>query len=184
MQNVEFKAELRDLDLARSICRSLGATHIGDLDQTDTYYRVTAGRLKKRECTGEPTEVIFYERRNRTSPKLSHFTIYTEAHARERFGAGPLPVWLRVVKRRELWMLGNVRIHLDSVEDLGTFLEFEALVSRSQTVGKCHETLREMQGHFRPVLGEPIACGYADLLAVELERRAFDDERAGQKRDG
>jgi len=32
-----------------------------------------------------------------------------------------------VTKRREIWLLENVRIHLDEVEGLGTFLELEAV---------------------------------------------------------
>ena len=43
--------------------------------------RVTNGRLKRRECPGEPTEVIFYERPNKSGPRLSNFTIYTEEQA-------------------------------------------------------------------------------------------------------
>ncbi len=107
MHNVEFKAELRDLPLARSVCKAIGATFILTLEQTDTYFRVAAGRLKKRECAGEPTEYIFYDRENRARPKLSHFTIYSEAQAVERFGAAPLPVWVVVRKVRELYMLDS-----------------------------------------------------------------------------
>jgi adenylate cyclase class IV len=40
MENVEFKAELRDIALARTICRAIGASFILTMDQTDTYFRV------------------------------------------------------------------------------------------------------------------------------------------------
>ncbi len=96
MINVEFKSELRDIDLARAACAGIGALHAGVLEQTDTYFRIPDGRLKKRETVGEPTEWIFYDRENRSLPKLSRFTIYTEAMAKERFGTRPLPVWLVV----------------------------------------------------------------------------------------
>ena len=56
MHNVEFKCELRDLPLARSILKAKGASFIGELRQTDTYYKISSGRLKKRECEGEPVE--------------------------------------------------------------------------------------------------------------------------------
>ena len=169
MQNVEFKAELRDLDLARAICRKIGAVHIGDLRQTDTYMRVTNGRLKRRECPGEPTEVIFYERPNKSAPRVSNFTIYSEEQANERFGNKPLPVWVRVIKQRTFFLLGNIRIHLDVVEDLGTFLEFEALVSSSQTTEKCRAAIAKLRETFLPVIGEPISSSYSDLMACELE---------------
>lgn len=167
MHNVEYKAELRDLDLARSICRALKASPIIIMDQVDTYFRIPSGRLKKRECTGEPTEYIFYDRPDRTRPKLSHFVIYSEPQALERFGVRPLPVWVVVRKRRELFMHGQVRIHLDTVEGLGRFIEFEALVSVGFNIARCHEAIDKLKRALAPALGEPIACGYSDLLAAE-----------------
>lgn len=169
MHNVEFKVELRDPNLARTIIVRQGATFIGTLDQTDTYFRIPSGRLKKREQVGEPTEYIFYDRENRTRPKLSHFTIYSEAEARERFGTTPLPVWIVVRKRRDLYLLGNVRIHVDQVEGLGFFLEIEALVSTSTNVARCHTSIAELRALLQPVLGEAIAVGYSDLLAQDVE---------------
>lgn len=170
MQNVEFKAELRDPALARTILRAaaIGATWIIQLAQTDTYYRVSSGRLKKRECPGEPTEYIFYDRADRTHPKLSHFKIYSETQALERFGTSPLPVWVVVRKTRDLYMLGNVRIHLDDVENLGKFIEFEALVSPQHNVARCHELIAELREALAPALGEAIATGYSDLLAQDV----------------
>ncbi len=167
MINVEFKAELRDADLARAALRAFGALPAGELEQTDTYFRVADGRLKKRETTGEPVEWVFYDRENRSLPKLSRFTIYDDAAARERFGARPLPVWLTVRKTRELWLTGGVRIHLDEVEHLGRYLEIEALVSPKQNVSKCHEAVAALREKLGPALGEPISCGYSDLLASE-----------------
>ncbi len=169
MQNVEFKAELRDLPLARLISERIGARQVGVLHQVDTYYRVPDGRLKKRECDGEPTEFIFYHRLNRSRPRLSHFTIYSEEEARARFGARDLPVWLRVAKNRDLWMYAGVRIHLDSVESLGDFFEAEALVTPSQHVGKCHDAIGKVRELYAPALGELIATSYSDLMAGEVE---------------
>ncbi len=167
MQNVEFKAELRDVPLAKAICRSLHATWIGAVGQVDTYYRVPTGRLKKREQTGEPTEVIYYDRPDRSRPKLSKFEIFSEEQAASRFGSEPLPVWLVVRKQREIWVLGQVRIHLDTVEGLGTFVEFEAIVSPHNNVARCHEEVAHLRRAFGPVLGEALDCSYSDLLSRE-----------------
>ena len=164
MQNVEFKAELRDPSLARMICQSLGAAHVGKLAQTDTYYSVPDAKLKKRETPGAATEYIFYSRADRSRPKLSTYTIYTESQAIDRFGATPLPVLIVVKKVRDLYLYKQVRIHLDQVEGLGNFLEFEAVVSPAQNLAVCHGLMDELRTAFGPALGEPIACGYADLL--------------------
>jgi adenylate cyclase class IV len=165
LRNVEFKAELRDPALARSIAEAIGARHVATLDQTDTYFRLAAGRLKKRETAGEPTEWILYHRPDRTGLKLSRFTIYHEDAAQERFGKAPMPVWVVVKKRRELFLLHNVRIHLDRVEGLGNFLEFEALLRPRITVADAESAVRRLREEFAPALGEPIATGYSDLLA-------------------
>lgn len=174
MHNVEFKAELRDPALARGIARTLGATLVYTLDQTDTYFRVPHGRLKRRESvhadTGkrEPIEFIFYDRANIARPKLSNFTIYSEDEARQRFGARPLPIWVVVKKRREVWVEGATRIHIDHVEGLGDFIECEALISQKQTVIKGRERNEAFRKAFMPAMGEPIAVSYSDMLATDL----------------
>lgn len=169
MQNIEFKAELREIGFARAALRRLGAHKVGRIEQVDTYFRVLTGRLKRRvaitDGEPEPAEVIQYDRRDRTQPKMSRFTIYTEDEARERFGELPLPIWCEVRKKREVWMWGGVRVHLDEVEDLGRFIEFEALVTPRQHVRRCHELIAELRRALGPAVGEPISTGYADMLA-------------------
>lgn len=182
MQNVEFKAELRDLTIARAVARKLSAPRVASIEQTDTYYRTFNGRLKKRETvhTGddhaaEPVEYIHYERDNRTRPKISGFRIMTEDEFRERFGTEPLNEWLTVRKAREVYLLDHTRIHLDTVEGLGpggspgTFLEFESMVSKNNNIARAHETIERLRAAFGPVLGEPISVGYSDLLAATID---------------
>ncbi|MBL0926157.1 MAG: CYTH domain-containing protein [Phycisphaerales bacterium] len=181
MQNVEFKCELRDPDLARLIAAKIGAKPVGVLRQTDSYYRIPDGRLKKRETEGEPTEYVFYHRLNRVKPKLSHFSIYSEEQFRERYGEaaaeGGLPLWVIVRKSRQVWMWtaatsageGSVRLHADEVEGLGWFFEAEALVSPRQHLGICHEIVENVREAFGPALGEMIAVGYSDMLAAQQQ---------------
>lgn len=174
MHNVEFKAELRDPELARTICRGMSATFILDFGQVDTYYRVPTGRLKKRETDGESIEYIFYERANTPRPKLSHFVIMSEAQALARYGSEPLPEWLVVRKRRQLWLLGPTRIHLDSVENLGNYIEFESLVSNTNPVASAQEHVFRLRETFAPAMGEMIDCGYSDLLEREQGLHAHE----------
>jgi adenylate cyclase class 2 len=175
MRNVEFKAELRDPSIARAVARSIGAHLVATLDQTDTYYKTFNGRLKKRETLhanggeAEPVEYIHYERDNRTRPKISAFQIMTDDEFRERYGTQPLPIWLVVRKRRAVYILDHTRIHLDEVEDLGSFIEFEVLVSKNNNVARAHETVEELRAAFGPVMGEAISVGYSDLLADQAD---------------
>lgn len=173
MHNVEFKAELRDPALARTILRKLDADLIVNLRQIDTYFRVADGLLKRREAwvgeTPEPTEWISYHRAHRADPKLSHFQIYTPSEAISRFGTLPLPEWVKVRKTRELWMIGPTRVHLDEVRDLGPYVEFESLVSPKNTVVAARAHVAELRRALSPAMGEPIAVGYAMLLAADHE---------------
>lgn len=169
MQNVECKYELRDLSLARGLAKLSGASFIATLKQTDTYYKLTAGRLKRRETEGEPPEWVYYERANDARPRISQFVIYSEEEALERYGTQQLPVWVVVSKKRELYMYENVRIHLDVVEALGTFVEFEALVTEAYHIGRCQHSVNFLKQHFGPALGETIAVSYCDMMAAAQE---------------
>ena len=68
-----------------------------------------------------------------------------------------------VKKQREIWMFNHTRIHLDTVTDLGQFVELET-VFRGQTEA---EAIDEHQ-HVKAVLHldtvDPIAVSYSDLI--------------------
>ena len=168
MQNIEFKAELRNLEAARRQCQLVGAERIGVLRQTDQYFRLLDGRLKRRTAPGEPVEWIYYHRPDRVDAKLSEYLILTEDQARRRWGTQNLKEWVTVVKTRELWMMEGVRIHLDEVVNLGQFIEFEMLVSPEFEVDACYAALSELREMFLQLMGEPIAVSYCDLLAEEI----------------
>lgn len=168
MQNIEFKSELRDRELAEAILLRTGGVRVASLEQSDTYFRIPDGRLKRRQCVDEPVEWIFYHRPNSSAPKLSQFTIYTEREAIERFGANPMPVWLIVNKQRDMWIHGPLRVHLDRVIGLGEFLEIEALVTPKRPEANCRRAVEKLRGILSPALGEPISTGYADLLSQEV----------------
>jgi adenylate cyclase class IV len=169
MQNIEYKAELRNIGLARSICIALGGEAMGVLEQTDSYFHIAQGRLKKRETLGEETQYLFYERPNRAAPRACNYTIYTEQEALTRFGALPLPVWVVVRKRRELFLLDHTRVHLDDVPGLGTFLEFESPVTPARPAAVGHSTVARLKAAFGPALGEAVSVSYCDLVKTAGE---------------
>ncbi|MEM1422409.1 MAG: class IV adenylate cyclase, partial [Planctomycetota bacterium] len=169
MQSVEWKAEVRDPSIVRALVRRMGGVCASVADQSDTYYRVIDGTLLKREVEGEPPEFVHYVRPPGVRPRHARFTLYSEEQAAERFGVRPLPVWVVVEKRRECWLLDGVRIHLDNVESLGTFVELEVLVTPDQRPDAGEEKIARLRERLGPFVGEPVARGYAELLALELE---------------
>ena len=182
MKNLELKAELQDPNLARLICKQLGASLIGKIRQTDTYYRVARGRLKKRESVAverglgspEPIEYVFYERPDRVSPKVSEYQLYTEEQVRERFGTQPLSEWLTVTKNRELYLYESVRLHIDDVIDLGWYFEYEILVDERTDMDAANDMAQRLRSTFSPALGEQVAGSYSDLLE---QHHALRDEQ-------
>jgi predicted adenylyl cyclase CyaB len=172
MKNLEWKAELRDPNLARIICKKIGASKVAKIRQTDTYFNITRGRLKKREAVAvergigspEPIEYIYYERPDEISPKVSDYSILSQDELHERFGQANLPVWLVVTKVRELYLLGSTRIHIDDVHVLGWHFEFEILINSEKDAEQAPKIAEQLRSTFLPALGEPIRSSYAELL--------------------
>lgn len=169
MQSVEWKAEVRDPSIVRALLRRMGALNASTHAHTDTYFRVIDGTLLKREIEGQPPEYIHYLRPVEVRPRHTRFTLYSQEQATERFGVRPMPIWVVVEKRREVWLLDTVRAHIDDVRGLGKFIELEALVTPGQSVRDCEARIARLRGSLGPFVSEPVAKGYAELLALELE---------------
>lgn len=175
MKNLEWKAELRDPNLARILCKHIGATPTATIEQIDTYYNVASGRLKRRESTTidgsgksrEPDQYIAYDRPDSITPKHSDYAILTRAEFEERYGSAPVPEWIVVSKRRELFMFESVRIHIDDVRELGWYFEFEIVLDEGMDDDRANRYAREIRATFAPALGEPIRVSYCDLLAQQ-----------------
>lgn len=71
-----------------------------------------------------------------------------------------------VTKIRTLYLAGNVRIHLDRVRGLGTFIEFEAVVSRASEVLSARKKLDQLCSHFGIKQANLVSGSYADLLVA------------------
>lgn len=167
MHTVDYKCELRDRTLAEGILRASGCAHLATVVQTDTYFRVPDATLVRRQTSGGPAEWVFFTRPRGLGPRLASATVYSEASARARFGSGALPVWVIVQKERAVWLRGDVRVMLDEVAGLGKFVEFEARVGPRATVARRRHDIWAARTMLTPALGEPIGCGYADLMARE-----------------
>ncbi|MFQ5342152.1 MAG: class IV adenylate cyclase [Anaerolineae bacterium] len=165
MKNIEIKARCHDLDRARQTAGHLGAQPTATLHQVDTYFRVPAGRLKLREQEPGPDQLVFYRRPDQPAPKASDFQVVLveDAAGLRRLLSDALGVLTQVSKQRELWQADNVRIHLDTVHGLGTFIEFEVMVIDDRSEESCHAQAEEMLQAFGIAEGDLIAGSYADL---------------------
>ena len=133
MRNLEIKAAVPSLGPVRSRLRALeGARRHATLRQADWYFRVPKGRLKLRTVgAGRGGELIAYLRPDRSSTRTSEFQLLPAADAAgvRRLLEQMLGVRACVRKRREVWLYRNARIHLDTVDGLGCFVEIEVVVT-------------------------------------------------------
>ena len=129
LTNLEIKARCADLDAVRERARAVANSHLGIDRQTDTYFATSQGRLKLRESSLSGGQLIPYLRPDQRGPKNSDYGVIPieEPERIKALLAEILGVHRVVRKLREIWLHENVRIHLDQVEGLGSFVELEAV---------------------------------------------------------
>lgn len=167
MQNIELKAVYPDLAKGTRLSETLGATHQGELRQIDTYFHVRFGRLKLREVEDRPeAELIAYHREDKARARASVYEIIPipDPAAAKRGLASTLGIRAIVSKRRELWFWKNVRIHLDRVEHLGGFIEFEAVLEDSSQAEEGRRLVGDLARHFGIAPRDVQQVSYAELL--------------------
>ena len=165
--NVEIKAKHSHLDSVRSLLSQRNAQFIGTDQQTDYYFRVSEGRLKLRQGLVE-NALIFYHRDNAATARPSHIQLVkVDAHT----GAGILELLTSalgtsgvVKKSREIWFVDNVKIHLDTVEGLGTFIELEAIQEHGLTGDDLRKQVVELRDLFGITEGDLISLSYSDMV--------------------
>lgn len=166
MQNIEIKAKYPELHKARDIAKQIGAIFEGRQVQIDTYFAVEHGRLKLRESSRYGDQLIFYRRPDRTAPKMSNYTIFPIS------AAGDLKDMLRaalgirqiVEKERDVFLYDEVRIHLDNVKNLGSFIEFEGVLASPDDASGTQTKVEWLMQQFRITPSDLLAHSYSDLL--------------------
>ncbi len=164
--NIEIKARTNRQDEIRDILTSRKAEFRGLDHQIDTYFKVNSGRLKLREGTIE-NYLIHYEREDQEGPKQSNVILYKSVphSSLKEVLMKALGVLVVVDKQREIYFIDNIKFHLDTVQDLGTFVEIEA-IDQAGNIGR--EKLLEQCNFYRNLLGilpqNLISASYSDLL--------------------
>jgi len=167
VRNIELKARLTDLAAARETARSIATKEIGLQVQTDTYFHCPNGRLKLRQIEHAPAHLVWYARPDTEGPKASDYRLVPVANPETLKAAlsDAYGIWCVVRKHREIFLYHNVRIHLDEVEGLGTFLEFEAVLGGDVDDRQGHAQLAELRRQFSISDTDLLAVSYSDLLS-------------------
>lgn len=133
IKNYEFKVKVNELEKYESKLLSLNPDYRGLDHQIDTYFNVRHGRLKLREGNIE-NSLINYDRENIQGAKESQIILYKHNPdpALKEILTRQLGIKVIVEKKRIIYFIDNVKFHFDLVEDLGTFMEVEAIDSEGK----------------------------------------------------
>jgi predicted adenylyl cyclase CyaB len=168
MKNIELKVVIDNPNQVQKILHKIGAKLKEHLYQVDTYFNCKEGRLKTREINHKNFQLIFYNRPNTENSKISDYKIIKlnkqELKEQKSYLEKNKGIKIKVIKKRELWIYKNTRIHLDKVNNLGNFLELETVVKNQKTLQQLiieHGQIIKLLGLVDyPVIGQ----SYSDLL--------------------
>ena len=169
--NFEFKARLRDEAQVRAALKQLRARYVGTDHQVDTYFHVPSGRLKVREGKIE-NALIFYQRANSPRPRRSsiELMLLPPRNALRAILSEAMPPQVVVDKKREIYFVGNVKIHLDQVRGLGKFLEVEA-ITRTGRLNRARGQALRFQKMFGISPRDVVSQSYSDMILESAAAR-------------
>lgn len=175
MPNIEIKARCENLARARTVADKCKTKYLGHLHQIDTYFPTLQGRLKLREITSdsEPPRAVLipYSKSYEKAPTKSDYQLLEakDPKAVKELFSKLLGTDFVVEKQREVFLIDNVRVHLDDVKDLGTFLEFEAVFEIDTEENRQHERrkVEELMQTFEIKVGDLVTDGYLTLLKAK-----------------
>ena len=171
-RNIELKARIASIEAAREVARRIATEHVGLLVQTDTYFHCRTGRLKLRETDTRPAQLVWYARPDEQGPKTSKYLLVPveDAAGLKRALAAALDIRSLVSKRREVYLYHNVRIHLDEVQGLGTFLEFEAVLEPDQNEADGRAQVERLAGQFGVAASDLLDGSYGEMAKPSPHR--------------
>ncbi|HOO57125.1 MAG TPA: class IV adenylate cyclase [bacterium] len=167
MRNIEIKASLRDTDYAENTAKILTGGDAGFiLNQVDTYFAVDSGRMKLREINNKDAQLIFYNRVDNRGPKkcVYHIVDIDNPDEMKDMLGKALGIDVVVKKNRKVYLYENVRIHIDRVEELGEFIEFEAVLEDDMTDTEGRNSVQRLMSEFGINKEDLIEDSYADII--------------------
>jgi homotetrameric cytidine deaminase len=163
-RNIELKAHDPDPQRSLATCRELGAEDKGVLRQRDTYFRTRGGRLKLREQEPGGAVLIQYDRTDAAQARESRYRLspVPEPDVLRAALDAALGTLVVVDKERHLFVWEGVRIHLDTVAGLGSFVELEGVAPAGSDLTAEHDKVATLREKLQ--IGEILTDSYSDRL--------------------
>lgn len=171
-RNVEIKARATDFAGQQARAAELADSPPEIISQEDTFFRSKRGRLKLRRFDEKRGELIYYERGDSRGPSESRYMILPtrEPVSLRDALSQALGVSGVVRKRREVYLVAGTRVHLDTVEGLGQFIELEAVLGPDESTEDGHARVRELIDALGISDGDLIDRAYIDLLTGDYHK--------------
>eukprot|EP01121_Diplochlamys_sp_Union-15-3_P014013 TRINITY_DN4430_c0_g1_i1.p1 TRINITY_DN4430_c0_g1~~TRINITY_DN4430_c0_g1_i1.p1 ORF type:complete len:190 (+),score=32.77 TRINITY_DN4430_c0_g1_i1:37-570(+) len=168
LRNIEIKAKATDFDKQIQIAKKLSGQEAKVIIQEDTFFFTPKGRLKLRVIPGtdQKAMLIYYERPDSSGPKLSSFYVnyISEPQLLKETLSKALGVKGCIKKQRLLFLVGQTRVHLDTVEGLGHFLELEVVLQPDQDEKEGVKIAHELKNKLEVRDEDLVEGAYLDLL--------------------
>ena len=183
-RNVELKARDQDPEGTLRAALAHGAQDQGVLRQRDTYFAAREGRLKLRqERHGDgpwSAILIAYARADEATARTSAYHLVDVPDPAVLTAAldASLGTVVAVDKFRRLLLWDGVRIHLDEVDGLGTFVELEAVAPADSDLAAEHRKVAELRAALEIDDERIEARGYAALLQDTVDPKTDLEEAA------
>jgi adenylate cyclase class IV len=178
-RNIECKATDPDHRASLAVCRALGARDDGEIRQRDTYFAVPRGGLKLREETPGRPHLIQFERADEPQQRESRYRIIDtdDPEALRLALTDAIGVTVVVCKTRRLFLWRQVRIHLDTVQGLGSFIELEAVATPESDLSEEHALVDTLRARLGITDERLVGEGYAQQLRALTAGGGTRDER-------
>jgi predicted adenylyl cyclase CyaB len=165
-RNIEIKARVRNPKALREKAAGLSDSLPEIIQQEDTFFNSSRGRLKLRAMPLACAQLIYYERPDQNGPKLSSYQIFETGNPEglKAILSSALGIRGVVRKKRLLYMIGQTRVHLDEVEGLGHFLELEVVLNPRQSDAEGERIARRLMAQLDGAIHDLIEGAYIDLL--------------------
>ncbi|MFP6671372.1 MAG: class IV adenylate cyclase, partial [Pirellulaceae bacterium] len=115
------------------------------------------------QCRGQ---LIWYQRADQAVARESYYQLIEirEVEAVCRLLSAALAVRSRVEKQRTVYWFENVRIHIDEVRALGTFIEFEAVISTPAERAAAADQLEFLSDALKINATDVLTMSYGDMV--------------------
>ncbi|XP_071187704.1 uncharacterized protein [Salvelinus alpinus] len=184
--NVEIKARVSNATRLAERASQLSQSEGTVIRQQDTFFNCSTGRLKLRNLMQDGSgQLIFYERPDCDGPKVSNYSLSTtqdpeglrvSSYYNTTVATTQDPEGLRTVladslgvkgevrKERRLFLVGQTRVHLDSVEGLGHYMELEVVLREDQRPEEGEVIARSLMKELGVGDDSLVTGAYVDLL--------------------